>query len=297
MNLFKRKQHDLVMTLLVKDEVDIIKYNIDYHLAHGVDFIIAADNGSQDGTREILQFYEREGKLLFVDINDRIFVQNIINDELAQLAKKKYGAKYIFHCDGDEFWVPKKGNIKKVFKKYKDHDVSIAQVVNVLLEDRGGFESFPNDSVYAVCDPLDAVDLVQESMREGIFVYRYLPKVLLNMTRQNICVTPGNHYVINPQMYNIKNIDDISVLHFPIRSKSQFLKKTLKGKIALSMHKTPKFQSYHWKMWHKAFLLGNLEYEYKQTLVSNDVAQKLLREERIKKIDFSAIIKNGSIKI
>ena len=44
----------LVMTLLVRDEDDIIASNIDFHLNRGVDFIIAMDNlsverGLQDG--------------------------------------------------------------------------------------------------------------------------------------------------------------------------------------------------------------------------------------------------------
>ena len=52
-NLFT-KNKKLVMTLLTKNDVDIVRYNIDYHLAHGVDFIIATDTGSTDGTRDIL---------------------------------------------------------------------------------------------------------------------------------------------------------------------------------------------------------------------------------------------------
>jgi hypothetical protein len=33
------------MTLLIRDEEDIIDKNISFHLKHGVDFIIATDNG------------------------------------------------------------------------------------------------------------------------------------------------------------------------------------------------------------------------------------------------------------
>ncbi|HJM57083.1 MAG TPA: hypothetical protein QF446_07130 [Planctomycetota bacterium] len=38
----------LVMTLLVRNEEDILATNIEYHLARGVDFIIATDNLSDD---------------------------------------------------------------------------------------------------------------------------------------------------------------------------------------------------------------------------------------------------------
>jgi len=36
----------LVMTLLVRDEVDIVRANVDFHLEYGVDFVIVTDKGS-----------------------------------------------------------------------------------------------------------------------------------------------------------------------------------------------------------------------------------------------------------
>jgi hypothetical protein len=40
----------LVLTLLVRDEEDVIATNIAYHLSRGVDHIIVSDNCSLDGT-------------------------------------------------------------------------------------------------------------------------------------------------------------------------------------------------------------------------------------------------------
>ena len=45
----------LVETLVVRDEADIVSTQIRYHLNAGVDFVIAADHESQDGTTEILE--------------------------------------------------------------------------------------------------------------------------------------------------------------------------------------------------------------------------------------------------
>ncbi len=36
----------LVMTLLLRDEEDIVRENLDFHLAQGVDRVIVTDNGS-----------------------------------------------------------------------------------------------------------------------------------------------------------------------------------------------------------------------------------------------------------
>ena len=44
----------LVQTLVVRDEADIVDAQIAYHLNAGVDFVIASDHESLDGTTEIL---------------------------------------------------------------------------------------------------------------------------------------------------------------------------------------------------------------------------------------------------
>ena len=53
----------IVMTLMVRDEADIIDTLIKFHLASGVDFIVATDHDSADGTSEILERYAAGGVL------------------------------------------------------------------------------------------------------------------------------------------------------------------------------------------------------------------------------------------
>ena len=102
----------LIMTLLVRDEEDIIEKNIRFHLNHGVDFIIATDNGSVDGTRNILKEYENRGILHLIDEKNQDHSQAEWVNSMGKLAYEKYNAEIIFHCDADEFWFPKSGNLK-----------------------------------------------------------------------------------------------------------------------------------------------------------------------------------------
>ena len=51
----------LVMTLLARDEIDIVDSWLAFHLNAGVDLVIATDNRSQDGTTEVLEEYARSG--------------------------------------------------------------------------------------------------------------------------------------------------------------------------------------------------------------------------------------------
>jgi Glycosyltransferase family 92 len=64
------------MTLLVRDEADIVSSHIEFHLHHGVDFVVATDNLSVDATPEILQRYERQGVLHYIHQPDDDYAQD-----------------------------------------------------------------------------------------------------------------------------------------------------------------------------------------------------------------------------
>ena len=58
-----RRSMKVVLTLVVRDEADVIDAQIAFHLNAGVDFVVAVDHDSEDGTTEILRTWEREGHL------------------------------------------------------------------------------------------------------------------------------------------------------------------------------------------------------------------------------------------
>lgn len=53
-----------MMTLLVRDEVDIIEQHLLYHAGMDIDGFIVTDNRSVDGTRDILEKYRKNGLIL-----------------------------------------------------------------------------------------------------------------------------------------------------------------------------------------------------------------------------------------
>ena len=56
----------LVMTLRTRDQADIAEAVVAFHLNAGVDFVIATDHRSEDGTVEILESDTREGVLRLI---------------------------------------------------------------------------------------------------------------------------------------------------------------------------------------------------------------------------------------
>ena len=75
------------MTLLVRDEAEIVAANIRHHLASGVDHIVATDNGSTDGTVEILEGFAKDGVLHLRHEPDDSFDQARLTTEMADVAR------------------------------------------------------------------------------------------------------------------------------------------------------------------------------------------------------------------
>lgn len=51
----------IALTVMVRDEADIISQMLEHHIAQGVEVILVCDNGSTDGTFDILSQYKKEG--------------------------------------------------------------------------------------------------------------------------------------------------------------------------------------------------------------------------------------------
>ena len=107
----------LIMTLLVRDEEDIIRANILYHLDRGVDFIIATDNNSRDSTPSILMDFQRQGCLHLISETDDDYSQSEWVTRMARMAATDFGADWIINSDADEFWWPLKMDLKNFFSE------------------------------------------------------------------------------------------------------------------------------------------------------------------------------------
>ena len=105
----------LVQTLVVRDEADIVDDQIRYHLNAGVDFVIATDHQSVDGTTEILESYAREGVLRRISVTDAIMRDGPWRTQMARLAATQYDADWVINTDADEFWMPRDGTLRETF--------------------------------------------------------------------------------------------------------------------------------------------------------------------------------------
>jgi hypothetical protein len=252
----------LFMTLLVRDEADIILQNIEYHLRHGVEHIIVTDNGSVDGTRFMLEHGVPEGRVTVIDQPSHTYEQAKWVSHMNYVARLM-GAKYIINADADEFWTAQHtGNLIEEFEARPEVQAFSVPLQNVaLVRNETGTESFPYDTYALFSASLDAKDPTEKrccSNGKGIWL-KWPPKVMYRVQNRDMIVEQGNHAV--------RGLDPVGatrtrVVHFPYRSKEQYLRKVTNGGSAYANSNLPEGMGYHWREWYAKLQDSGLEEEY-----------------------------------
>lgn len=273
------------MTLLVRDEADIVESNILFHLNKGVDFIVATDNGSNDGTTEILEYYEKQGVLHLIREPSRVFDQASWVNRMGSIAYADYKGDIIFHCDADEFWYPKSGSLKRELLARPWVDVLNANVINVLMRNRNGEEAFPDDAIYAATNPIRMKhrEVVREVDKSSFLLFKYPRKVIYRCGATYLPVCEGNHAIRKggglPSLSTGTSYD-IRIFHFPVRGFGQFLRKAANGGEARENFDNSftgkKSDSWHIKRWLEFSRSGKLLDEYNRLTLSETEARKYL---------------------
>ena len=205
----------LVMTLLVRDEQDIIRDNIDYHLSQGVDFFIATDNRSEDRTASILKEYEAKGLLHYIYEGDDDYNQHAWVTRMARMAHVSHGADWVINNDADEFWWPREGSLHETFAR-------LPAEVNIVRASRHNFVSVEQSEL-----PFYHRMIYRERFSRNP-LGRPLPPKVAHRGRTDVVVAQGNHAVKGIDEPRILE-DPLEILHFPVRSYPQIENKIAKG--------------------------------------------------------------------
>ena len=96
----------IIATMMVRDEIDIVAAMVEHHLAQRVDLLIVTDNGSVDGTTDVLEAYAGTGLLeLHHDPVHRKQQSQVVTG-MARRARTVHRADWVLNLDADEFLVP-----------------------------------------------------------------------------------------------------------------------------------------------------------------------------------------------
>jgi hypothetical protein len=260
----------LVMTLLVRDEQDIIAEVLDYHLAQGVDEVIVTDNGSVDATLDILREYESRGVVRIIHEPSDDYSQGKWVTRMARLAASEHGADWVINGDADEFWWPRSGTLATTFAGLGDD-------VGVVVARRTNFVPQPEDD-----QPFWERMTVRE--RESLNpVGKPLPPKLAHRAHPEIEVVQGNHRVRGPELGERVDDGTLEILHFPMRSYAQFENKIVKGGQAYARNKElPENVGRTWRRLYEVYERGELPQHYAESVVSDPRREDLVEDTRLR---------------
>jgi glycosyltransferase involved in cell wall biosynthesis len=266
----------LVVTLLVRDEVDVVAAMIEHHLAAGADFVVATDNGSTDGTVEILEAYRDARVLELLHEPEQTYEQGRWVTRMARRAAEVHGADWVINADADEFWWPRDGD-------------SLATALAIIPNRYG--------TVFTARE-----NLVADPARDGAWPDRLVLRDLLSLSqrgtriggkvchrgRPDVVVVQGNHKVEAPGIGARWPAFPLTVLHALDRSYAQFQHKIEIGgrSLAANADLDPEF-GWHWRADYERLLDGTLRGAWQaRQLDAGQVADglatgRLVRDERL----------------
>lgn len=241
----------LVMTLLVKNEEELLEHNLLFHKAMGVDAFIVTDNGSTDATLSIVEEYRKRGWI--VDVIHEVstgYEQKTWVDRMIWRARTVFGADWVINADADEFWYAPSGSLKTELSATRA-SVLTCEMRSMYPEENRPFWTW-HQAVRPVAVP-DAYDLSLYSLFE-----RQNRKVI-HRTSGYLQISMGNHKVkMFPQCVKASSV---CVYHYNIRGRRQFMEKMINGGRELEAHKG-RHGGRHWRYFYRLYQDGRLNEEY-----------------------------------
>ena len=220
----------LVMTLLARDEADIVDDQLKFHLNAGVDFVIAMDNLSEDGTTEILESYAKGGQLHLIRQDSEYLRQADWITEMGRMAAAEFGADWVIHSDADEFWWPRGESLKDVLASIPAR----YGVVRALLRH---FVPRPEDG-----QPFAERMTVRMSASAPINDPRSLYRPNLKIVHRadpDVNVSIGGQRLIDSSLVPLRGWYPIEFFHFPVRTVEQCKRKYAHQQIAPGQTPSP----------------------------------------------------------
>jgi hypothetical protein len=261
----------LVLTVLARDEADIIDAQVAFHLNAGVDFVVATDNNSRDGTTDILKAYEREGVLRLIEEPAEGLRQGEWVTRMARLAASELDADWVINSDADEFWWPRGESLKNVL-------AAVPPQYGIVHAFWRSFVPRPDDDRFFA--ERMTVRLSQHApINDPSSFYRPVTKVA-HRADANVVVGRGNHGLVGSPLRALTTWHPIEVLHFPQRSRAQWAHKVDLQGAAFTKHIERAGTGYHLTSY-SALQRGRIDDQYAAMVVDDEAVERGLRDRTV----------------
>ena len=253
---------NIAAVISVRDEVEFIGANIDYHLSIGFKGIVVADILSSDGTGEKLETYRDNPKVKVVKAPSQDYEIFDWREALVDLAKETYQPEFISHIDADEFlYSPKLENLDSV--TFPGDQLTVRRF-NCLS---GMKEDFVAPARMRDIDHFDVVrhpgsTMFHQSNSSDPLAWLFTevsPKVICRADKIARFVG-GSHSAVDRFGRELEGItsDSFVLIHFPFTTYERFLRKVknIDNLISMLTQRTVEPYAYHWKRWARLYREG-----------------------------------------
>jgi tetratricopeptide (TPR) repeat protein len=278
----------VAMSILVRDEADIIAANVHYHAAMGVQRFIVTDNGSVDGTRELLDTLAQSYQLEIIDEPSHTIDQDHWMTRMAHTIVDRGDTDWLIHNDADEFWVPRQSSIPEAIqtalaalgKHAKDVGVLSCSRQNILLGQETiewpDYQFF--DNVHAVQHSVPLLPGEQPwSSEDSNSVARTVQGKVITRVEGFSRIAFGNHGA--EHSLQKAACSTIGIRHYPVRNYAQFERKVRNyGESLARNERLPTGLSRHLRYWYEQYLIGRLSEEFAQVTFSSERLNELTQK-------------------
>lgn len=264
----------IVMTMLVRNEADIIRHSIEFHRAQGVDHFIVMDHGSEDGTVDVLREFADRGMAHLIQQADPGYRQSAWVTSMARMAATDLGADWVINADADEFWWPVDGDLKSVLD-------ATPSGTDVLLAARHDFPpTMDTDGHF-----LDR--MVHRKSKSTNHFGGPLPGKACHRGAPDVEVDQGNHDCHSPRFQTKLPTEAIEILHFPVRSLEQITRKIACGGRAYELSpEIPQVIGDSWRALYRTLQTEGLERYFSDQCIDPDGhatrGAELIRDTRLR---------------
>ena len=258
--------------LVARNEADIIRTNVLYHLSLGLDRLLVVDNGSSDGTDRVLRELGKDPRVRWTR-DEGLFYHGQIATELAREAYRE-GADWVVPIDADEFWHAPGGNFRGVLEE-SEAGALRARLLN-FFQRREQKESAPDALLYMtrrIREPVVTERGNRKLARELVESHK-ISKLEIELKKwvsrptADIEIVFGNHKVEGVAGLK-RESHEIVCLHAPIRSRARLDSKAEVGERSEETGSDPN-QGWHVKRWRRLRDEGRLEQEWAASSYSEE---------------------------
>lgn len=216
----QRPPPKIVMTLLLRDEADIVTDNLWYHALQGVQSFIIMDNKSTDRSAALIAEAARflDIEYLFQEQDD--YHQTAWVTQMARRAATHFGADWVINNDADEFWFSPDGRLVDLLAGVAPDvgAIEVARVNAVLLRP-------------------DTPDMLAETHPRHAFLFdldsrnsadRPLPPKMMHRGCAEVVVAQGNHSVQHVPG-RVETDLPLRIYHYPHRNLARYERKIMAG--------------------------------------------------------------------